>query len=667
MRQAWQTPLLKRWADDFKSRQYLTLLKQNNLAFDGIRKALDEFIEKKRELFQRFYFLSNEELLEIYARVKSPAGVLPHLRKIFDSIDTLELDGKDNALCMVSAEGESVKLRRCSFRGEEVEEWLRLVVEQMRESLKQLVRSAFASYEKEETQFTKWILDFPSQIILAIDHVNWTRFTEDYLTPDNELNLAEWYQARVINLQDLAEVIRREAFSSVQRRAVCALITQDVHFRDTVSDLLCSGTASLHDFKWQSQLRFYLCDSAITVKQIEAAFSYGYEYTGGSPRLVQTPLTDRCWATISQAIHLKLGCSPVGPSGTGKTESCKDIAKVLARYCFVFNCAQNMNIQTMLRIFAGACSTGCWVCLDEFNKIDSDTLSVVASQLLCVREALLRGRDSFLFFGRSVRLPAGGSQPAGGTQPAGGWQPAGGAQPAAGCACLNPVGLFATYNPFYKNRFELPENLKSQFRAIGMTIPDYEQISEILLFAEGFSQAKRLAAKVTKLHRLCAEQLPQVEHYDFGMRAIKSVIQMAGNYLRQDPAGDEGDIIQKAVWNTNIPRLVEQDQPMFKALLQDLFPDYTLGAPRNEALSAAVAEAFGARALRPTSEQLLKSLQLNEIIQIRFGTIVVGAPMTGKTTIIQSLRDAHGLLEQQRARRREQLDYRRALERGEVL
>lgn len=110
------------------------------------------------------------------------------------------------------------------------------------------------------------------------------------------------------------------------------------------------------------QLRYYweYEKGDCVIRQINACLSYGYEYMGATSRLVITPLTDRCWITITGAIHIKLGANPAGPAGTGKTESTKDLAKAIGIQCIVFNCSDQVDYKMMGRLFSGLAQQGCW-------------------------------------------------------------------------------------------------------------------------------------------------------------------------------------------------------------------------------------------------------------------------------------------------------------------
>ena len=112
MKQARDNSVAKRFADDFNIRQYYSMLHTNNQNFDLIQKALDDFLEKKRDVFQRFFFLSNDELLELLSQAKSLRAIMSHLRKCFENIVKLEFDPKsDNPIAMISAEGERAPLK----------------------------------------------------------------------------------------------------------------------------------------------------------------------------------------------------------------------------------------------------------------------------------------------------------------------------------------------------------------------------------------------------------------------------------------------------------------------------------------------------------------------------------------------------------------------------
>ena len=94
----------------------------------------------------------------------------------------------------------------------------------------------------------------------------------------------------------------------------------------------------------------------------------------------------------------------------------------------------------------------------------------------------------------------------------------------------------------YAGRAELPENLKALFRPCAMVVPDFELICEIMLVAEGFLEARLLARKFITLYTLCRELLSKQDHYDWGLRAIKSVLVVAGALKRGDPDRPEDQV-----------------------------------------------------------------------------------------------------------------------------
>jgi len=208
-------------------------------------------------------------------------------------------------------------------------------------------------------------------------------------------------------MQDLPP-IRRKKFEH--------LITELVHQRDVTRKLSKKQLSGPKDFDWLYEMRFYWNESEesilkkLTINMANSFFYYGFEYLGITDKLVQTPLTDRCYLTLTQvslvksacekqsdsrnskAMESRLGGSPFGPAGTGKTETVKALSGQLGRFCLVFCCDENFDFQAMSRIFVGLCQCGAWGCFDEFNRLEERILSAVSQQILTIQVALKQGQ-----------------------------------------------------------------------------------------------------------------------------------------------------------------------------------------------------------------------------------------------------------------------------------
>jgi dynein heavy chain 2 len=577
------------------------------------QKALTDFLEAKRSSMPRFYFIGDDDLLEILGQAKKPEVIQSHLKKLFQGIHKVQFnEGCTQITAMVSSAGEVVELSTPVAVNEKVEDWLELLAQEMRETLAVSLVNCLRN--------DRFDWGYPAQILCLAQQVKFTTQAEVALRQGSGRDALEDLQS---SLNETLRGLTSTDFTGepLYHLKMKSLVLDIVHQIDVVAQLLKKKCRSLEEWVWKKQLRYYMERDKAVVRMSDATFAYTYEYQGNAPKLVHTPLTDTCYLTLTQGMHMGFGGNPYGPAGTGKTESVKALSACMGRQVLVFNCDEGIDFQSMGRIFIGLVKCGAWGCFDEFNRLKEDQLSAISQQIQVIQDSIKTRTSPIELLGRSINVD------------------------------FN-AGIFVTLNPagkHYGGRSKLPDNLKALFRPVAMGRPDNELIAEVNLITEGFTQAKDLASKIVSLFKLSKQLLSSQQHYDWNLRALKSVLNSGGRIIQTYKLegttvghDQEYEILIKAIRVNTLPKLTFSDTQKFLALIGDVFPGIESADMQGGELEKAIREVMVAKPfhLVEDASQVKKMIQLKESLDQRMGCVVVGPSGCGKSVLWRILKAA---------------------------
>ena len=278
---------------------FLQLLLDLNKKFEQIQKNLNQFLEAKRGQFPRFYFLSNEDLLEIIGQSKDPKPILAHIGKMFEGINSLKINeaGGRNSRnyeieSLISAEKEYVDIKPIPVEAK-VESWLKKLVNEMRDALRKIfwkyhhehMTGSKKQYEKEKLLGV--IKNNQGQVLITTAQMQWTTDVTTALiqleTTGQPTALKKCRQNYKKKVENYIELVEKPGLQKLERLKLVALIIIDEHNREIIERLYQQKIASPRHFEWLQQLRFRKANDEndklyIAVDQTNCIFDYGYEY-----------------------------------------------------------------------------------------------------------------------------------------------------------------------------------------------------------------------------------------------------------------------------------------------------------------------------------------------------------------------------------------------------
>lgn len=386
----------------------ITLVKINNIQMiiesllnqlQHCQNTLAAYMTGKRDLFPRFYFLSDDDLLEVLGQSSKENIIQKHISKLFPGVSKLELSTVDKITkikSIKSAENDKVPLLNEISTSEAVETWLNALDIEIKTTLKHQIKFC---YQRNEMSL-ETIEKFPMQVLCLVNSVQFTAKLEKAISTMSLQSILNDLKAEINN----SSLQLQKTQSPLTQLKIRSLLFDKVHHVTTVEYLIKHNVTNLNDWHWLQQIKFYYNSrsEAITIKIVHAEFGYSYEFLGNYNKLVYTTLTHNCYLTLTQAMYLGLGGNPFGPAGTGKTECVKSLGAMMGRMVLVFNCNENIDNSAMSLILTGISRCGAWACFDEFNRLQEETLSAIAMLIQPLQVALKEKQDVVHLMDKSV-------------------------------------------------------------------------------------------------------------------------------------------------------------------------------------------------------------------------------------------------------------------------
>ncbi|XP_025098007.1 LOW QUALITY PROTEIN: dynein gamma chain, flagellar outer arm-like [Pomacea canaliculata] len=627
----------------------------------------------------------------LHQHFKINPSVLQHAPSMLPSEGLVDDITEMDATAVLSADGEVLPLAEKVNLVDGVEVWLGKLRDSVGQTLQEMNLSVVNDCNS-GIVMDEWAYKYPSQVCRLGMLYHWTGECETSIAEIKYDRKA--LQALLKKYQNttsrLSTIFVRGAWRTfdepmlpVHKVRLDCMITQSMYLRDVLENISTRKLRETTDFEWRRSIRCYMHPPAEEKCQepmlwiLDTPYQYGWEFYGADCGAALTPITERCFLSMSMALSRCLGVRITGPVGVGKTETIKGLANILGNFVGVFQCSSVFNPINIGKISQGIAMDGCWGCFDEGQMLSKDALAVLMDHIQAIISAM-RAKQNFMYLVDGAEIPI-----------------------------KKNVGLFMTSNPTHSlPEAGVPHDIVGSFRTVSLVKPDIGQILKAKCSALGFRAPNILALRLKVMSELVKDQLPQDYQHFFSAWVLGSVLKRASQKrrsLRDDRLSDrekrddpsrcdsansevpptrltthgsslgvgskqpgqmnmrkggtpnpmtaagklEHAIVFQTIEEMISPRLSGEDLSIFRTIVKDCFvglpdPPTTVSSAKSRTIDIESAIESKAQSLGHIAHKpwIAKCMQLYNLSQVHHGIIVAGKSGTGKSTCIETVVEA---------------------------
>lgn len=390
---------------EFAHDKVINDIRKVNRFYEELLKAVEEFLDKKRKENPKFYFLNNEELLDIYSNTASIDVKRKYIPKMISGIRSVDLGNEtDEVIKVYTNEDEFIQFKYTKGRGN-----LKEILDAIELEIAKKLKLQFKNFKRDfkNNKENKRPKDILMEIIMNRENLGQAifnflyslccEFIEKALSQDDVFDKIIDIKIDSRDRRKLyIKTLKDKDCSTLDRRILTSLVSVENFFNEVIKNLIREDVSSPGDFNWTKMLNIKIDSESCSIKIFNYINEYGYEYVGFQNNLYFNPQSDKIFLTIADSFSSKKPSCMYGFSDSGKKETLKGLSKFYGRALIIFKCSEQFDIKSFHKLIYGCQKSGNWLCLDNMELIAFESLSVIAHEIMMVYNYISDPKAEFI-------------------------------------------------------------------------------------------------------------------------------------------------------------------------------------------------------------------------------------------------------------------------------